>query len=254
MWSPGPNHPIASVTLVLAVLVGTASCSRDGEGRQQKATEKAITADAGQSWYGNHIRYLRGIVTGHPDHLYYTAEIEINHEAYALAGVWTLFDLSCGEKTGHHEKVLLDAIRTLAPIGTPILAVRGSYDNHLFVHTNPPNTGPSMNEQLVRSGFGRHNQSEARSVDAFEEARPYFRAVEEAQPVAEAERAGTWGVCHLAAEKQQAQYAAEVAAMEKRIADSMADVRQGGSNVSIDWGDGHCDTCRAARRIWNFFD
>lgn len=245
--------PIAIGIIVVAVVAGASSCA-GGKQEQQTASANPTTADAGKGYYDKHVRYLRGSVTGYPDNLYYMAEIEINNKMYSLASVWTLFELNCGEIGTYHGKALLDALRSLAPIGTPVVAVRASWDNHLFVHTNPPNAGPTINEQLVRSGYGKRNPAEASSVDVYDEAGPYFKAVENAQLVAERERAGTWGVCQVAEAKRQAQYAAELAAMNGRIADSMARISQGGGDVHVDWGDGYCDTCRTARRIWNFFN
>lgn len=240
------------ILLLTLVVVGTA-CSR-GQEQESADLTTTITAKAGEGYYDQGIRYLNGVVTGHPAHIYYTAELEINERMYPLAGVWTMYDLACGEKSGHHEQALLEALRALAPIGTPVVAVRASYEDHLFVHTNPPDLGPSINEQLVRAGFGRINQSEGEDSDVFEESDTYFGDVKEAQLAAETAQAGTWGVCTVAEAEQQAAYAAAFMNMEKEMAEAAAQIEKSGGYPDVTWGDGYCDTCRIARRIWKLFD
>jgi hypothetical protein len=251
--------PRAGAMMLAGALALAAGCSAP-QHRAKAQAAKPISADAGRamSLYDREVQYVTGVVTGYPTVLYYTGELEINGHMYTLAGVGAVFNPSGPNPEDHiclaqdEDKVTLEAIRRLAPIGTPVAAVFSSRARDaVFVHANPPNSGPSINEQLVRAGLAADNGSEATDMHVRPDAAVYYTAVGEARVKAEEVKAGVWGMCEKARVEWEREQAKALAEMER--AERGGGGAGTGGDYDVDWGDGYCDTCNAIRGLWNFF-
>jgi hypothetical protein len=245
---------IAGMVVVILICV-LGACDGSTENRATKAEGPSASTQVddplSRAAFG-------GKVTSIDPEIYYSPEIRIDGDEYTLASVQTLsVDVYCEGPVSPAQvnAPLLAMLRRLLPLGTRVIAFKDSSDE-VYVHRADREViGPSINELLVRSGWGRPVIFDKKKHQASHEvALAYQDAMGGAWKRARQIKAGGYGIC--AAEKkrwdrQQAQFERELRAGASGKGSGPVTV-SGGGNVSLDWGDGYCDSCRWALRVFRW--
>jgi hypothetical protein len=243
-----------AVLILVCALGACGGSSKDHESKAKDPTASTQATDPlSRAAFG-------GKVTSIEPEIYYSPEVQIDGNEYTLASVQTLSVDSYCEGPVNPAQVnapLLAMLRRLLPLGTRVIAFKDSADE-VYVHrADREAVGPSINELLVRSGWGRPVIFDQKKHQVSHEvALAYQNTMVGAWKRARSAKAGGYGVC--AAEKkrwdrQQAQFEHELRAGASGKRSGPVTISGSGS-VSLDWGDGYCDSCRWALRIlrWIF--
>lgn len=201
-------------------------------------------------------RYIYGKVTAVAKFQYYTAEVEINGAVFTLADVWVRNSADCGDGSRDRAvEALVKAMRNLMPVGTPVVGLLATTDE-VYLQV-APGSGPTINELLLRAGYGETNEFAAEDYDDAPEIAPFHQAALDAEHRSEKARDGFRKVCAKAEKVYQRQLKADQRATEElmRQAERAAEkAAKGGADVDVDvdWGDGYCDTCHISWRVFRF--
>ena len=257
--SVGPSKCLVSrlragiVVVLLFCVLG--ACNGSTENRATKAEGSRASTQAAdpltRAAFG-------GKVTSIDPEIYYSPEIRIDGDEYTLASVQTLsVDIYCEGpvRPAQVNAPLLAMLRRLLPLGTRVIALKDSSDE-VYVHRADRGViGPSINELLVRSGWGRPVIFDKRKHQmSHEVALVYQDTMVGAWKRARLTKAGGYGVCATEKkrwDRQQAQFERELRAGASGKGSGPVTV-SGSGNVSLDWGDGYCDSCRWALRIFRW--
>lgn len=197
---------------------------------------------------------FQGVVEGiNPNVVYSPESIQVNGEKFKLASVTVHFDIQgelCGVDITEVQKSLGNLTAQLLPLGTKVLVVRDSArSKDVFIHRGTKDEpSPSINELLVRSGWARPvvwNPSSGVDRVQHENSLVYQEGLVAAWDAAKAERAGAYGLCDADKVERQRQ--------EEEYLRTLAQPTPGANgsgSVSVNWGDGNCDSCRVARKAW----